>query len=91
MKNIRELIFMNDADMAERGIPDGSLVDIVSTCKDGSQRELRSYRAIAYNTPRGSAAGYMPEMNVLIGHADYSAQSDQPLAKSINIRVTPAR
>jgi molybdopterin-dependent oxidoreductase alpha subunit len=91
VKNIRELIFMNDADMAERGIPDGSLVDIVSTCKDGSQRELRSYRAIAYNTPKGSAAGYMPEMNVLIGHADYSAQSDQPLAKSINIRVTPAR
>jgi len=91
VKNIRELIFMNDTDMAERGIPDGSLVDIVSTCKDGSQRELRSYRAIAYNTPKGSAAGYMPEMNVLIGHADYSAQSDQPLAKSINIRVTPAR
>ncbi|MCV7193928.1 FdhF/YdeP family oxidoreductase [Mycolicibacterium brumae] len=91
VKNIRELIFMNAADMAERGIADGSLVDIVSTSKDGSQRELRSYRAIAYNTPKGSAAGYMPEMNVLIGHADYSAQSDQPLAKSIHVRVTPAR
>lgn len=91
VKNIRELIFMHAADMAERGIADGDLVDIVSTCKDGSQRELRCYRAIAYNTPKGSAAGYMPEMNVLIGHADYSAQSDQPLAKSIHIRVTPAR
>lgn len=90
VKNIRELIFLNPADMAARGIADGALVDIVSTSKDGSQRALRSYRAIAYDTPKGSAAGYMPEMNVLIGHSDYSAQSDQPLAKSIHIRVTPA-
>lgn len=39
--------------------------------------------------PRGSAAGYMPELNVLIGAKDYSAQSDQPLMKSIRVRVTP--
>ncbi|MDQ0643246.1 FdhF/YdeP family oxidoreductase [Microbacterium murale] len=90
VKNLRELIFMHEDDMRDRGIWQGDLVDIVSTSKDGSQRELRQYRAVAYDTPRGSAAGYMPEMNVLVGEADYSAQSDQPLMKSIHVRVTPS-
>lgn len=88
VKNLRELIFMHEDDMRDRGIWQGDLVDIVSTSKDGTQRELRQYRAVAYDTPRGSAAGYMPEMNVLVGNADYSAQSDQPLMKSIQVRVT---
>ncbi|WP_407358283.1 FdhF/YdeP family oxidoreductase [Microbacterium sp. LTA6] len=90
VKNIRELIFMNETDMSDRGIAQGDFVDIVSTSKDGSLRELRQYRAVAYNTPRGSAAGYMPEMNILIGPADFSAQSDQPLMKSIHVRVSPS-
>jgi hypothetical protein len=29
----------------------------------------------------------MPEMNALIGAADFSPQSDQPLMKSVHIRV----
>lgn len=90
VKNLRELIFMHEDDMRDRGIWQGDFVDIVATSKDGTQRELRQYRAVAYDTPRGSAAGYMPEMNVLIGEADYSAQSDQPLMKSIHVRVTPS-
>lgn len=90
VKNLRELIFLHEDDMRDRGIWQGDFVDIVSTSKDGSQRELRQYRAVAYDTPRGSAAGYMPEMNVLIGGADFSAQSDQPLMKSIHVRVMPS-
>lgn len=90
VKNLRELIFLHEADMRERGIATGDFVDIVATSKDGTQRQLNQYRAIAYDLPRGSAAGYMPEMNVLIGPNDFSAQSDQPLMKSINIRVAPA-
>ncbi|MGP6176046.1 FdhF/YdeP family oxidoreductase [Microbacterium sp. A196] len=90
VKNLRELIFLHAEDMRERGIATGDFVDIVSTSKDGTERRLRRYRAIAYDLPRGSAAGYMPEMNVLIGPNDFSAQSDQPLMKSINIRVGPS-
>ncbi len=91
VKNLRELIFLHEGDMRDRGIAQGDFVDIVATSKDGTQRELRNYRAVAYDTPRGSAAGYMPEMNVLIGEADYSAQSDQPLMKSIHVRVTRSK
>jgi len=90
VKNLRELIFLNEEDMRSRGIEEGSMVDIVATSKDGSERSLRQYRAIRYDLPRGSAAGYMPEMNVLIGLADYSTQSDQPLMKNVKVRVAPS-
>ncbi|MCP2266070.1 FdhF/YdeP family oxidoreductase [Promicromonospora thailandica] len=91
VKNLRTLILMNKDDMAFRGIDQGSLVDITATAKDGSVRELRGYRALAYDLPRGSAAGYMPEMNVLIGISDYSIQSDQPLMKNLRVRVALSR
>ncbi|WP_420042126.1 FdhF/YdeP family oxidoreductase [Gordonia sp. MP11Mi] len=87
IKNLRELVFMNIDDMRERGLSEGSLVDIVATSKDGTQRSLTRYRAITYDLPVGAAAGYMPEMNALIGAADYSTQSDQPLMKNVLVRI----
>ena len=91
VKNIREIVFMHADDMAERGIPWGGAIDLVSTSKDGSQRTARGFRAVSYDLPRGSAAGYMPELNVLIGPKDYSELSDQPLMKSIQVRITASR
>ncbi|GAA3031142.1 FdhF/YdeP family oxidoreductase [Microbacterium dextranolyticum] len=91
IRNIREFVFMNRKDMRERGIGEGDVVDIVATSvKDGSTRSVRAFRALEYNIPRGSAAGYMPELNVLIGVNDFSAQSDQPLMKDIRVRITPS-
>ncbi|HWD78051.1 MAG TPA: molybdopterin dinucleotide binding domain-containing protein, partial [Kribbella sp.] len=90
VKNLRTLILMNPDDMRSRGIQEGDLVDITATAKDGTTRELRAYRALRYELPRGSAAGYMPEMNVLVAASDYSTQSDQPLMKNIMVRVTPS-
>ncbi|MFZ2164215.1 MAG: molybdopterin dinucleotide binding domain-containing protein [Propionibacteriaceae bacterium] len=42
VKNLRELIFLNEADMAARGIAEGDFVDIVATSKDGTTRSLHS-------------------------------------------------
>lgn len=91
VKNIRTLVFMNPEDMRERGIDEGQLVDITATSRLGIRRRLEKYRAFAYNTPKGSAAGYMPEMNVLIGIEDYSTQSEQPLMKNIRVEIEPSR
>lgn len=87
---LRTLVLMNADDMRARGIEDNALVDITSTAKDGTQRRLNGYRAIAYNLPAGCAAGYMPEMNVLIAAGDYSLQSDQPLMKSVRAHIVPS-
>ncbi len=87
VRNIRELVFMHRRDMKDRGIAEGDLVDIVATSRDGSVRSVTGFRALEYDTPRGSAAGYFPELNVLLGPDDYSRQSDQPLMKDIRVRI----
>ncbi|MGW3446490.1 FdhF/YdeP family oxidoreductase [Streptomyces sp. NPDC001076] len=90
IKNLRTLVFMNPADMRERGLGEFDPVDITSTAKDGSTRTLNGYLAVPYDLPRGCAAGYMPEMNALIALCDYSEQSDQPLMKHIRATIGPA-
>ncbi|MFC9786811.1 FdhF/YdeP family oxidoreductase [Rhodococcus sp. NPDC127528] len=90
VEGLRTLIFMNADDMRERGIGEFDRVDITSFARDGSTRSLRGYTAIPYDIPRGSAAGYMPEMNVLCAIGDYSTQSDQPLMKNVPVTVQPA-
>ncbi|WP_280684698.1 FdhF/YdeP family oxidoreductase [Kitasatospora sp. MAA19] len=88
VKNLRTLVFLNPDDMRERGIAEFDPVDITSTAKDGSTRTLNGYLAIPYEIPRGCAAGYMPEMNVLCALGDYSTQSDQPIMKHLKVTVT---
>ncbi|WP_432031417.1 FdhF/YdeP family oxidoreductase [Streptomyces antibioticus] len=88
VKNLRTLVFMNQDDMRDRAIAEFDPVDIVSTAKDGSERRLDGCLAIPYDIPRGCAAGYMPEMNVLCAIGDYSEQSGQPLMKHLKVTIT---
>ncbi|MEW1690987.1 FdhF/YdeP family oxidoreductase [Streptomyces sp. NPDC091265] len=90
VKNLRTLVLMNADDMRARGIAEGSPVDLTAISKDGTTRHLNGYTALAYDMPAGCAAGYMPEMNVLVGRADYSTTSDQPLMKSLSVRIAPS-
>ncbi|GHG09424.1 FdhF/YdeP family oxidoreductase [Streptomyces filamentosus] len=90
VKNLRTLVFMNRADMRERGIADLAPVDITATARDGGTRALHGYLAVPYDIPRGCAAGYMPEMNVLCALGDYSTQSDQPIMKHLKVVIEPS-
>ncbi|WP_424639754.1 FdhF/YdeP family oxidoreductase [Embleya sp. AB8] len=88
VKNLRTLVFMNRADMRERGLGEFDPVDITSTAKDGTTRTVNGYLAIPYDIPRGCAAGYMPELNVLCAIGDYSTQSAQPIMKHVRVTIT---
>ena len=90
LKNLRTALFMNADDMRDRGLKEFDLIDITSFARDGSTRSVYGYRALAYNTPRGSVIGYMPELNLLCAIADHSEQSEQPLTKHLVVEVTPA-
>jgi anaerobic selenocysteine-containing dehydrogenase len=90
VKNLRTLLFMNRADMAELGVGEFDRIDITSIARDSTRRTAYGYRAVGYDIPRGCAAGYMPELNVLCPIGDFSAQSRQPLMKHIPIEVTPS-
>lgn len=91
VKNLRTLLFMNVADMAEMGIDEFDYIDITSIARDGSRRSVYGYRAVGYNIPRGNAAGYMPELNVLCPITDINAESSQPVMKHVPIEVTHSK
>ncbi|MFE3101613.1 FdhF/YdeP family oxidoreductase [Nocardia tengchongensis] len=87
IENLRTLVFMNAEDMADRRLREFDEVDITSIARDGSTRTLQRYKVIPYDIPRGCAAGYMPEMNVLCAIGDFSTQSDQPIMKNLTVRI----
>ncbi|MER5353724.1 FdhF/YdeP family oxidoreductase [Kitasatospora sp. NPDC002551] len=90
IRNLRTLVFMNRDDMRRRGLAEFDRVDITSTARDGSTRSVHGFLAVPYDIPRGCAAGYMPELNVLCAIGDYSTQSDQPIMKHLKVTVTKA-
>jgi len=91
LKGLRTVVYMNEDDMQDRGLEEFALVDITSYSRDGTHRTMYGYRAVRYEILRGCAAGYMPELNVLCGIADFSTQSEQPVTKHLVVEVTPAR
>lgn len=90
LKGLRTVVFMNQDDMSERGLAEFGLVDVTSISRDGSRRSVYGYRAVRYDIPPGCTAGYMPELNVLCGIADYSTQSAQPVTKHLVVEITPS-
>ncbi|MFE3543864.1 FdhF/YdeP family oxidoreductase [Nocardia sp. NPDC059177] len=87
IKNLRTLVFMNRDDMRERGLAEFDEADITSIARDGTTRSVHNYKVVPYNIPRGCAAGYMPELNVLCAIGDYSTQSDQPIMKNLTVTI----
>jgi anaerobic selenocysteine-containing dehydrogenase len=88
LKGLRTVIFMNENDMHDRGLDEFDLVDVTSFSRDATTRTVHGYRAIRYEIPTVCAAGYMPELNVLCGIADFSTQSEQPVTKHLIVEVT---
>jgi anaerobic selenocysteine-containing dehydrogenase len=82
----RKVVFVNADDLAERSLVDGDMVDLVSVWR-GEERFLRGLRCVAYPTPRGCAATYFPEGNVLVPLDSTAVDSNTPTSKSIVIRL----
>jgi molybdopterin-dependent oxidoreductase alpha subunit len=85
----RRVVFVNVLDLAGYGLADGDLVDLVGVADDG-ERRAAGFRAVGYPTPRGCAAAYFPEANVLVPLDATAEVSNTPASKSIVIRLEPA-
>lgn len=84
--NERRVIFMHPDDMQARNISAEQPVDITSHFQ-GETRTAELFLAIPYDTPRGCAAAYYPEANVLVPLAARAEISQTPTSKSIIITV----
>ncbi len=89
IKGGRRVVFVNVDDLRDYGLHDGDLVDVVSVFSDG-ERRARSFRAVQYPTPRGCAAAYFPEANVLVPLDATAEISNSPASKSVVIRLERA-
>ena len=90
IKGTRRVLLMHDADIARLGFRAGSVVTASTVWTDGVAREVRALELVPYDIPRGSVAGYFPELNPLIPLAHHAIDSHVPAAKSIPIRLTGA-
>lgn len=86
IKNERRVIFLNPEDMAERGIEPEEAIDITSYF-EGETRTAELFLAIPYETPKGSAAAYYPEANVLVPISSTARVSQTPTSKSVVITL----
>ncbi|CAM3320059.1 FdhF/YdeP family oxidoreductase [Cupriavidus taiwanensis] len=82
----RDVLFMNAADLAARGLEHGDLVDI-ETIAAGRQLRFDKLTAIEYDIAPGSVAAYYPEANRLVPLDYIDEDSGTPSYKSVPVRV----
>ncbi|WP_312172497.1 FdhF/YdeP family oxidoreductase [Stutzerimonas kunmingensis] len=89
VKGMRDVVFVNPADIQRLGLEAGQQVDLISLWDDGIERRVRGFTLLAYDTPLGQAAAYYPETNPLVPLESFGERSHTPTSKFIAIRVLP--
>jgi molybdopterin-dependent oxidoreductase alpha subunit len=83
----RDVLFMNEDDMAQSGLEHGDRVDI-ETALPGSVQRLEDITVVAYSIAPGSVGAYYPEANVLVPLDYLDKDSGTPSYKSVPVRIT---
>jgi anaerobic selenocysteine-containing dehydrogenase len=87
----RDVLFVNEADLAARKLEHGDLVDVETALPSGNRLRLEGLTAVAYDIAEGSVATYYPEANVLVPLSYHDAQSGTPSYKSVPVRISSSR
>ncbi len=83
----RKVIFLNESDMNEMLLNENDWVDIHSIDAHNNRRTANKFKVINYNIPKGCAAAYFPETNVLIPIDSIALKSHTPTSKFIVIEL----
>ena len=87
----RRVVLVNPKDIQVLGFAEGEIVDLVSEWAgaDGviQERRAEAFRIVGYSTPRGNAAAYYPETNVLVPLDSVADVSGTPTSKSVIVRL----
>jgi molybdopterin-dependent oxidoreductase alpha subunit len=86
IKHGRRVVFLNEADVAERGLKAGDVVDLVGHFR-GVTRVAEKFAVVPYPIPRRCAATYFPETNVLVPIDSTADVSNTPTSKSVVITL----
>ncbi len=83
----RDVLFMNEQDMAAQGLEHGDRVDIHTALPD-SELTLEDITVVAYGIAPGTVGAYYPEANVLVPLNYLDEESGTPSYKSVPVRLT---
>jgi len=86
----RRVVLIHAEDITALGFAAGDIVDLVSEWPgpDGlEERRAEAFRLVPYATPRGNAAAYYPETNVLVPLESYADVSGTPTSKAVIVRL----
>ncbi len=86
----RDVVFVNEEDLAARGLQHGDVIDIETALPTGWTRRLNGFTAIAHTIARGSVAAYYPEANCLVPLDYKDPVSGTPSYKSVPVRISAA-
>jgi len=84
----RDVLFMNEEDLTERGIEDGDELQVETAFGDSQERRMTTVIAVTYKISKGSVATYYPEGNCLVPLDYIDKASGTPSYKSVPVRVT---
>ncbi|WP_426005626.1 FdhF/YdeP family oxidoreductase [Paenarthrobacter sp. NyZ202] len=85
----RRVVMINQDDITELGFADGDMVHLISEFQ-GTERIAENFRIVSYSTPKGCAAAYYPETNVLVPLDSVADTSGTPTSKSVIVRLERA-
>lgn len=87
----RDIVFMNEAEMARRGLREGDLVELVTALGHArADRIVQGLTLVWYNLPDGCCAAYYPETQPLIALEHHDPESLTPAYKSVPVHVKRA-
>jgi anaerobic selenocysteine-containing dehydrogenase len=86
ISDTRQVVFLNSKDIESAGLHARQLVDLVSHF-NGEERIARRFAVVPYDIPRGCAATYFPEANVLVPVGSVAEKSNTPASKSVVISI----
>jgi anaerobic selenocysteine-containing dehydrogenase len=82
-------VFLNKTDVESSGLSAGQKVDLFSHFEN-EERRARHFVVVPYDIPRGCAATYFPEANVLVPVRHVAEKSNTPASKSVVISIRPS-
>jgi molybdopterin-dependent oxidoreductase alpha subunit len=85
----RRVVLINADDITELGFTAGDMVHLISEFQ-GTERRAENFRIVSYSTPKGCAAAYYPETNVLVPLDSVADTSGTPTSKSVIVRLEGA-
>jgi molybdopterin-dependent oxidoreductase alpha subunit len=84
--NERRVVLLHKDDISQRGLKAGDVVELRSHF-EGEIRHAPQFIVVEYDLPKGCAATYFPEANVLVPARSVAEKSNTPTSKSVIITV----